>query len=264
MQRFIEKVGAVQIKKSGSLNTGQPQEKREIEHGAAYFRINAVARNTRSSCETTVKYSTIKAYLAALRDLHLELECPLPEFEDLKRLRRTLQGIKRLTGNPKCKKLLVGPKQLIRIFFGGKVDLSRENDLSLLDQMPPGIRWLLQEGQHHGQEAGLLCPVRSHAPRGVKFHGKGQMEVAAGFSKTNQFAERERKALFQTVRYSVFCATTLTRKMLALNKLPGSTKAPVLSYRKAVDEYHEMTQEQRLAIPKLVADSMEAAVDACC
>eukprot|EP00854_Cymbomonas_tetramitiformis_P023502 gene23502-biopygen24310 len=163
---------------------------------------------------------------------------------------------------------------------------------------------------------------------GVKFIGKDQMEVAAGFSKTNQFAEREHKVLFNAVRYPAFCAVTLARRALALNKLPWGLKAPVLSYRKsdgqhvalthsvfdhwltdklmaaglqpelysghsfrrgaatlafaermprnlvkhwgdwvssdAVDEYHEIIQEQRSAIPKLVVDSMEAAVDACC
>eukprot|EP00854_Cymbomonas_tetramitiformis_P034033 gene34033-biopygen5305 len=96
---------------------------------------------------------------------------------------------------------------------------------------------------------------------GVKFIGKDQMEVAAGFSKTNQFAEGEHKVLFNAVRYPAFCAVTLTGGALASNKLPRGPKAPVLSY---LDEYQEMTQEQRSAIPRLVADSMEAAVDACC
>ncbi|KAK3248205.1 hypothetical protein CYMTET_42324 [Cymbomonas tetramitiformis] len=98
---------------------------------------------------------------------------------------------------------------------------------------------------------------------GVKFIGKDQMEVAAGFSKTNQFAEGEHKVLFNAVRYPAFCAVTLTGGALASNKLPRGPKAPVLSYRKS-DGQQEMTQEQRSAIPRLVADSMEAAVDACC
>eukprot|EP00854_Cymbomonas_tetramitiformis_P034020 gene34020-biopygen3762 len=104
------------------------QEMWELEDGVAYFGINSVARNTHAS---TVKYSTIKAYLAALRDLHLELGYPMPGFEDLKRLRRTtLRGIKRLKGNPKYHKLGIGPKELVRIFFQGKIDLTEDNDLT--------------------------------------------------------------------------------------------------------------------------------------
>eukprot|EP00854_Cymbomonas_tetramitiformis_P034029 gene34029-biopygen4819 len=230
------------------------QERRELEDRVAYFELNAVDRDTRSSDDTggkqhcrfavwadvcpvfpasehtmelwstflarTVKYSTIKAYLAALRDLHLELGYTMPGFEELKRLRRTNQEVE---GQSQVKANITAKKQAC---FA---------------------------------QSGVM--LRG----GVKFLGKDQIEVAAGFSKTNQFAEREHKVLFQTVRYPTFCAVTLTRKVLALNKLPGGPKAPVLSYRKAdVDEYHEMTQEQRLAIPKLVADSMEAAVDAFC
>ncbi|KAK3242378.1 hypothetical protein CYMTET_47930 [Cymbomonas tetramitiformis] len=158
----------------------------------------------------TVKYSTIKAYLAALRDLHLELGYPMPGFEDLKRLRRTtLRGIKRLKGNPKYHKLGIGPKEL--------------------------------EGQHHDQKAGLLCPIRSHTPRGMKFPGKDQMEVAAGVSKTNQFAEREHKVRFNSVRHPAFCAVTLTRRAFALNKLHGGPKAPVLSYRKSDGQQGALT-----------------------
>ncbi|KAK3286374.1 hypothetical protein CYMTET_6068 [Cymbomonas tetramitiformis] len=87
--------------------------------------------------------------------------------------------------------------------------------------------------------------------RSVRFVGKDQMEVVATASKTNQFAEREHKVLFKTVKYTAFCAVTFTRKAFAANMLP-------------VDEYHEMSLEQRLAIPKLVSESMAAAVEAKC
>ncbi|KAK3280902.1 hypothetical protein CYMTET_11281 [Cymbomonas tetramitiformis] len=83
----------------------------------------------------------------------------------------------------------------------------------------------------------------------VRFTGKDLMEVVASFSKTNQFSEKEHKVLFRTVSYTAFCAVTITRKALAMNSL-------------SVDEYHEMTSEQRLTIPKLVSDAMVAAVDA--
>eukprot|EP00854_Cymbomonas_tetramitiformis_P004323 gene4323-biopygen4257 len=159
----------------------------------------------------------------------------------------------------------------------------------------------------------------------VRFTGKDLMEVVASFSKTNQFSEREHKVFFQTVRYTAFCAVTLTRKALAANLLPGGPKAPVRCYREAdgqqvalthavfvhwlrdklkaaglqpgfysghsfrrgaatlafagrmprglvkhrgdwvsdaVEEYHDMSLEQRLAIPKLVSDSMAVAADA--
>eukprot|EP00854_Cymbomonas_tetramitiformis_P010319 gene10319-biopygen10554 len=164
------------------------------------------------------KFATIKAYLSAVHNLHLELGFSLPEFQDLPRLRRTLKGIKRLKGNAKKKKLGLGPKELVSIFVDGKVDLSKPNEL---------FCW------------------------SVRFVGKDQMEVVATASKTNQFAEREHKVLFKTVKYTAFCAVTFTRKAFAANMLP-------------VDEYHEMSLEQRLAIPKLVSESMAAAVEAKC
>ncbi|KAK3253957.1 hypothetical protein CYMTET_36818 [Cymbomonas tetramitiformis] len=327
---------------------------RELEDGVAYFGLNAVARNTRSSYDTggkqycrfvvwadvhpgfpasdhtmelwstflarTVKYSTTKAYLAALRDLHLELGYPMPGFEDLKRLRRTLRGIKRLKGNPKCKKLGIGPKELTRIFFQGKIDLTKDNDRTCWTGCLLAFGVCFRKANITAKKQACFAQSGVMLRGGVKFIGKDQMEVAAGFSKTNQFAEREHNVLFNAVRYPALSAVTLTRRALALDKLPGGPKAPVLSYRKsdgqqvalthsvfdhwlkdklmaaglqpelysghsfrrgaatlafaermprnlvkhwgdwvsdAVNEYHEMTQE-------LVADSMEAAVGACC
>ncbi|KAK3234330.1 hypothetical protein CYMTET_55411 [Cymbomonas tetramitiformis] len=204
------------------------EEKRELEDGSARYTVNAVAVNTRSAYETGV------------RNLHLDLCFTLPEFEDLPHLRRTLRGIKRLKGNPKRKKLGIGPKELVSIFFDGKANVTAKKEDAF-------------------SRSGVML-------RGsVRFTGKDYMEVGASFSKTNQFAEREHKVFFQTVRYTAFCVVTLTRKALAANLLPGGPKAPLLCYRKAdVDEYHDMSLEQRLAIPKLVSNSMAAAVDARC
>jgi len=327
----------------------------------AHFAFNAVALNTRSSYETggkqfcrfavwydlrpifpasehtlelwaaflarSVKYSTIKAYLSAVRNLHLELGFTLPEFEELPRLRRTLKGIKRLKGNPKRKKLGIGPKELVSIFFWGKIDLERENDLFCWLACLLAFGGCFRKANVTAKKQGAFSRSGVMLKGSVRFTGKDEMEIVATFSKTNQFSEREHKVLFRTVRYTAFCAVTLTRKALAVNALPGGPKAPLLCYKKAdgqqvalthavfdhwlrdklkaaglqpdlysghsfrrgaatlafaermprnlvkhwgdwvsdaVDEYHEMTPEQRLAIPKLVSESMAAAVDARC
>ena len=224
----------------------------------AHFTVNAVACDTRSPYETggkqfcrfavwmnrgpafpaseqllalwstflarTVKYSTVKAYLSAVRNLHLDLGYTLLEFEDMKNLRRTLRGIKRLKGNPKCKKLGIGPKELLRMFAYGKVDLSNENDLTCWTGYLLAFGGCFRRVDITPKKQACFAHSGLMLRGGVKFLGKDQMEVAAGFSKTNQFAEREHKVLFQTVRYPTFCAVTLTRRMLALNKLPGGAE----------------------------------------
>ncbi|KAK3268425.1 hypothetical protein CYMTET_23074 [Cymbomonas tetramitiformis] len=239
-------------------------EKRELEDGVAHFSINTVAANTRASYETRGKHfcsllcglfsSTVKAYLSAVGSLHLDLGYALPEFRDLPRLRQTLRGIKRLKGHPTCKKLDIGPKELTSIFRDGKVSLTKTNDR---------FRWtgcLLLAFGGCFKEANITAKKPGSFPRpgvmlcgSVKFLGKDQMEVSTMFSKANQFAAQSQKVFFGTVKYTIFCAIALTHKALAANRLPD-----------AVDEYHKITNEQRLAIPKLVSESIVAAVEARC
>ncbi|KAK3241771.1 hypothetical protein CYMTET_48502 [Cymbomonas tetramitiformis] len=266
---------------------GADQEMRELENGVAYFGLNAKARNTRSSYGTGVK------------DLHLELGYPLPEFGELHRLRRTLRGIKRVKGNPKHKKLGIGLKESLRIFSQGKVDLSQVNDLASWTGCLLAFGGCFRKANITAKKQACFAQFGVMLRGGVKFLAGNKMEVTAGFSKTNQFAEREHKVLFQSVLFytkagdAAGCPHSLVFDHWLKDKLRAAGMHPEQysghSYRRgaatlafaekmprnlvkhwgdwvpdAVDEYHEMSQEQCLAIPKLVADSMEAAVDAFC
>eukprot|EP00854_Cymbomonas_tetramitiformis_P004192 gene4192-biopygen4129 len=242
-----------------ALEVGE-EEKRELEDGLAHYTVIAVAVNTRSAYETggkqfcrfavwyglrpvfpasehslelwatflarSVKYSTIKAYLSAVRNLHLDLGFTLPEFEEMPHLRRTLRGIKRLKENPKRKKLGIGPKELVSIFFDGRVDPSKENDL---------FCWL----------ACLLA-------------------FGGCFRKANVTAKKEDAFSRSGVMLRGSVRRGATTLAFAEHMPRGLIKHWGDWVSDAMDEYHDMSLEQRLAIPKLVSDSMVAAVDARC
>ncbi|KAK3256161.1 hypothetical protein CYMTET_34689 [Cymbomonas tetramitiformis] len=219
----------------------------------------------------------------------------------------------------------MGPAELVRIYFSGEVDLSKENDLFCWTGCLLAFGGCFRKANITAKKQNCFSKSGVMTKGSVKFTGKEQMEVATSFSKTNQFSERQHKVLFQTVRYSAFCVVTLTRKAMTLDRLPGGLKAPLLCYNKvggqqvalthsvfdhwlrdklktaglqpelysghsfrqgaatlafaermprnlvkhwgdwvsdAIDEYHAMTMEQRLAIPRLVSDSMAASVEA--
>ncbi|KAK3233575.1 hypothetical protein CYMTET_56133 [Cymbomonas tetramitiformis] len=244
----------------------------------------------------------------------------------MKRLRQTLRGIERLNGNPKNKKPGIGPSELMCIYFLGEVDLSKKNELYCWTGRLLAFGGCFRKTNITAKKPNCfsMSGVISKGST-VGFPGKEQMEVATSFSKTNQFSERQHKVFFQTARYSAFCAVTLTRKAMTLNRLPEGLESPLLCHNKvggqqvalmhsvfdhwlrdtlktagmqpelysghsfrrgaatlafaermprnlvkhwgdwvsdAVDEYHEMTMEQRLAIPRLVSESMAAAVEA--
>ncbi|KAK3241202.1 hypothetical protein CYMTET_49008 [Cymbomonas tetramitiformis] len=290
-------------------------EKRELEDGVAHFAFNAVALNTRSSYKTggkqfcrfavwydlrpifpasehslelwaaflarSVTYSTIKAYLSAARNLHLELGFTLPEFEELKPLRRTLRGIKRLKGNPKRKKLGIGPKELVSIFFGGGIDLEKENDLFCWLACLLAFGGCFRKANVTAKKQDAFSRSGAMLKASVRFTGKDLMEIVASFSKTNQFSEREHKVALTHAVFDHWLRDKLKVAGLQPDLYSGHSfrrGAATLAFAErmprnlvkhwgdwvsdAVDEYHEMTPEQRLTIPKLVSDAMAAAVDA--
>ena len=113
----------------------------------------------------TVKHSTIKVYLSAVRLLHIEQGFADPLVECL-RLRRVLRGIKRTQGDSSSLRLLVTDDVLMMIFHA--LDLSLPDHCmfwaACLLSIWESLIWPLTSiRHHHAYGFGLRPPKQIHS-----------------------------------------------------------------------------------------------------